>query len=1714
MPKSDSGGATAPAPTTAPDAPVSGRRCLMNALRRLRLLPAALLAVAGIAAAQECTWEIEPNDLPHQATLVTGAGPDSSFGADRNRVPTMCLAGEFTGNDQDMFLLEVDEHMADQLWTVGLEGFAQGLTRLDIMDLEFLDNQVDVTARTDLLTVQSLYGRATTSEAFLLEPGRYWFGFSKDGGAGEYVAMLRSLESPSYRSPSAFGPDHGQKGEFRTAGAIPDGLVQPWLIEEPDAETIWRIELNVPLGRSAELVLEGPDGTVGSARTDRSGYAQLDGFGLTAGNYTIEVKGGAGNHLLRTSRRGRRADGVEVEPNNSRETANTFPPGTQMRGSTTDDDWFLIDIPEGPEGRYTLSASTDGEPLRLLLEDADGNSLLDRDRWQGDLTGLGLAAGSHYLRVSGPANTEYTLSVQPGSAPAAGWESEPNDTIFSAMPLDDSGQVRGELSSVSRDTDMFRFEVSGEPQLFRVQLVSKGTVELSLLTGGGQEQASTRGSKRLRLDNLQLMSGTHYLKVTGDAGEYALQLLSLGPVPEPDLADLPPADEPLRAAPAPRESETADEAAEAPERATLPTLPPPPPGLPEREPNDDRTRAELLTPGIPRVGTLPNARDTDYYRFFLAHDQPVRLELVPPEGVEPLSMHLDNYGWIEAPHGSEPGVPTVADVWLPAGDHYLEIRRGETGNAWYQLRLTQLNAALPWPEADAGDEAAPELPLDITLAGSVDELAAYWHQGQETELAATVSNRGGETLDLTLAAAVSDARAEAELQESLRLEPGGSATVPLRLLLPADLRDDIPLNVSVAATAASGQAGGQLALTARCEAPPVGVRDWWPLPQPLLGGINVLWDALGADLYGPHAYEHRARALIDGIVTPANGGFSDSDPTGDQPTFVLAGTEPAELLGAVLHPLTDYGTGSQLRRFRIETSLDGRTFETAFEGHLNAARIDQSFVFDRPVRARYARLAAIDNQARWGTEGWVGEFRLIAADKAAFGPFDLSVPELGGHIVWSDPMAENNNFLADRTRPLSLDLRDHAAFTFVLGFHNTRAAQLTRLEWEDFPEALSGGDAFAGTTVEVSMGGAAGPWEELADWQFERGAGGTAVLEFSEPVWARYLRFTATKTDPEQRYQAAPKRVSAFERPAGGDYLSIIGEWGTATPAAIFELLSPPAREYVIEAAGDNDTMQTATPLASGATAEGTVLVGEDIDWYRLRIGPGENRLEVRLSGEPVIAYDYELVDAWGAPVAAAESGDGNEVVLTFFGDPGDYYLKIEEPKRSVVFSWDTSGSMGPYRDITYNALATFARGVDDEREKVQLLAYNDPAPTWLLPLWTGDSERVQRTVNDYTRKDDSSSSETALLSAVKALGQREGTRAILLITDAETTSYGYTTELWKELDRVRPRIFTFEVSSIGQLWSQQLMQGWAAVNHGFYSLSAAIGDLDAGYSRASCILRRPKHYRIETQSSAAAPPGPGSLRVTRPEDAAGAAVEIIFDASGSMGVALPSGEQRINAAKRVLEELVTGVLPAGSPFALRAFGHVEPTTCNMRLEVPFGPLDPDRALQAVRGIEMKLLSQTPLAEAILATADDLASAGRSRTIILITDGVESCGGDPAEAVRELRRRHPVDVAIVSLGIPAEEIAEFTELAEAVNASYVDVASFEELQESVAAALNPAFEVFDADGVVVASGVVDGPAVDLEAGVYTVRVTGAGVREYPGVQVPGEKSVSLTHAGQ
>lgn len=1764
-----------------------------------------LFAVVSLGLAQECRIEVEPNDTPAEAVPLD---------------PYLCLVGEIAGQDQDAYVWEVGEDAAMQAWAIEIQGVSGQLTKMDVLDVTFAENGVDVAGFDSLLSWGTRDGRPATSEPFVVAPGRYVLGISTSGGAGQYVAHLRPVIDLG-RGRSSYR-DTTREGAHGVAGVESSDVGWNWDLSDADAELRWDLQLTGPVAPDLELRLIGPDGDeVGSARTGEDGRARLASLGLDAGAYRVEVTGFDGPlpFAFDAVARGRLTDGNEIEPNDSWATANVMQFDRPFTGAGPGDDRILAQVSEAQADRaWNLVVEGESDRLSIRLFDDERNEVQERRGSGGVLRDLVFDAGEIGIIVDA-GEGGYTLRFEPTESPGEGFEREPNDVLSAATPLSDELTLRGSLWP--QDYDLLSFDVDGEGGLYRVQVLGDGVETIYVVDANGRTVAEGRGERRLRLDNVALLPGSYSIGVDGDEGQYAVRALRVGPIPPPPEPE-PSAEEASADLSGPDEADevdasddaTDDEATEAVAEPSPPPPdpgPPPPPGIVEIEPNDASVRAQVLRPGRIHVGKLASDNDRDRYRFTLAADRYVRIEWLPPADG---AVGFDTTRSARA-ESNAIGQPAVLETWMLAGDYEINAWPDTPSEGWYQVRMTFLDSLalpddvepnderptaiplpadlevegsigvsadrddvfrMPVPDTDVpfrieGDLAsvtdmwlydaesyvtlAPDdagvytatlpagTPTDLRIRGSgsyvarfvfdgdiptsalqapvgddgvgievrsdVEAVAAFGLEAQSVDASIEVRNDADASRTVRFESAVSQWPIGVQLPDPVELAPGEARELPLRVRFPDDLRDDQDLSITIGARTSDGLVTSTLGFAARCEAPLVDPTTYFAVPDALVGHLDLATPSLGTTVV--EAGEDRANELIDGVAAPGRGAYRDH---GDAFTLDLPGDAPHRLTGTLLNPQA-YDVDHQLRAFELSVSLDGESFEPVLNGELASARLEQGFVFDEPIEASFVRLRFLDDHVtqRQRESIGLGEWKVLTDDLSLVEGVDVADTGNGGILVWSDPLIGENDVLAGDDGLSTVDGRNDDEVVMIVGFQHGRAARVDRLGWVDH-ERTSEATAFHRVDVSVSMDGPVGPWTEVGSWDLERTVPGSVRLDLDEPVWARYVRVTASGVDTTQSSIYAPAEIQVFETPSSDGYRSILAEWGYARDVGPFEWQRGiEGQAERVPDDGSNDVQSGATVLRDGDRVAADVLVAEDEDWYRIDVPEGEdaNSITLDLDGR-ISAIRYRLVDADGNPVTYDLRETATGVRLTAFVDPGSYFLHVDEPKRSVVFSWDTSGSVRPFEPITYAAISTFAQDVDPEREFVQMLAFDDPSPQWLMNYWSGDPAATSRALTAFDRRTaDSSNAEKGVYTAVRALGQREGTRALLVIADHESGGYRLTPDLWRSIESARPRIFSFEVSTAGSGITQDRMQAYAAANDGHYAYARGVGDFDAGFRRAACHLRRAKAYTVAVEVAYQEPPGPGRLSVERGEDASLPGVEVIFDASGSMGALLPDGTSRLEAAKQVLDTLVGDVLPEGTPFALRAFGHITPQSCESRVEVPLAPLDREAAFAAIDAIQPKLLSQTPIADALRQVASDLEDGGGG-TVILITDGEESCGGDPSAAVDELRAAGiDVNLTIVTLGVESAEVrAGFEALAERAGGAFAPADDTEQLRTEVEAALYPAFEVLDASGTVVATGRVGSGSVELPVGAYAVRVPGTPPTVIRDVRIRGDDAVTVT----
>jgi hypothetical protein len=260
--------------------------------------------------------------------------------------------------------------------------------------------------------------------------------------------------------------------------------------------------------------------------------------------------------------------------------------------------------------------------------------------------------------------------------------------------------------------------------------------------------------------------------------------------------------------------------------------------------------------------------------------------------------------------------------------------------------------------------------------------------------------------------------------------------------------------------------------------------------------------------------------------------------------------------------------------------------------------------------------------------------------------------------------------------------------------------------------------------------------------------------------------------------------------------------------------------------------------------------------------------------------------------------------------------------------------------------------------------------------------------------------------------------------------------------------------------------------------------------------------------------------------------VEIILDASGSMNARLPEGPTRIDAARASLEGVVQA-LPPEVTVGLRLYGSQSPKSeKNCRdslLAVPFGSAATAGPETIAAARSAKAQGYTPIAFVLGLALQDFPAPEGDRVVVLVSDGKETCEGDPCAAAKPLA---DAGITVHSVGFVVDSAAreQLKCIARATGGQYFDAPTGPELGEAVKSAASacktaikvekkkPGYlqvahpdlaghEVINSTtGETVGTIDVGMPKLELPAGIYTVRF---GPAQWKGIEVEGGETTLI-----
>lgn len=213
----------------------------------------------------------------------------------------------------------------------------------------------------------------------------------------------------------------------------------------------------------------------------------------------------------------------------------------------------------------------------------------------------------------------------------------------------------------------------------------------------------------------------------------------------------------------------------------------------------------------------------------------------------------------------------------------------------------------------------------------------------------------------------------------------------------------------------------------------------------------------------------------------------------------------------------------------------------------------------------------------------------------------------------------------------------------------------------------------------------------------------------------------------------------------------------------------------------------------------------------------------------------------------------------------------------------------------------------------------------------------------------------------------------------------------------------------------------------------------------------------------------------------------LVVDASQSMEWWLGRPQDqvvRMDAAKAALRQLIAA-MPDQLDVGLLVYYNCD----RIELVVPVGALNRTRLLAEIEAIVPT--GATPIGGALERAAGALVGHPGPFLVVLVSDGEETCGGQPVQAARALATSG-LDLRIDIIGLAVEDepevVQQLRDIAAAGSGTYFSAESTDALLTALRLAAPIRFGIYDVEGALVASGMVGDLGVTLRAGRYVVVV--------------------------
>lgn len=213
-----------------------------------------------------------------------------------------------------------------------------------------------------------------------------------------------------------------------------------------------------------------------------------------------------------------------------------------------------------------------------------------------------------------------------------------------------------------------------------------------------------------------------------------------------------------------------------------------------------------------------------------------------------------------------------------------------------------------------------------------------------------------------------------------------------------------------------------------------------------------------------------------------------------------------------------------------------------------------------------------------------------------------------------------------------------------------------------------------------------------------------------------------------------------------------------------------------------------------------------------------------------------------------------------------------------------------------------------------------------------------------------------------------------------------------------------------------------------------------------------------------------------------------ILDASGSMWGRLPDKQMKIVAAREAMGELL-GALPNTVSAGLIAYGHRKKGECS-DIEVVQEAIAGGGAKIAARIGSIQPRGKTPISDALQLAGSKLTGIEDPTTIVLVSDGIETCEGDPcavAEALAQSQAK--LNIHVIGYAVDLKTKTQLQCVAEKGRGKYFTADNLGELKSALATVTE---SIKSAEPIVAEAPEVEAPSVEDTSTTITIQIAGPG----------------------